>query len=62
MKSEKDENREEKIRVWLLLGLLSNTYLNPQFGQIIYTLHTAPVIYSNYSLLPNVHISLKIIW
>ena len=57
--SEKDEDREEKIWVWLLLGLLSNTYLNNSLGQIIYAFHSAPVVYSNYSLLSNVHISLE---
>lgn len=57
--SEKDENREEKILAWLLLGLLSNTYMNNQLGQVIYTFHNVPVVYSNHSLLSNVHISLE---
>lgn len=57
--TKEDENREEKIWVWVLLGLISNTYVMDQQGQIIYTFHNTPVVYSNYSLLPNVHISLE---
>lgn len=57
--SEKDEKREEKIWIWLWLGLLSNTYLTGPQGQTIYTFHNASVIYSNYSLLLNVNISLE---
>ncbi|MCM1245276.1 MAG: hypothetical protein NC293_06475 [Roseburia sp.] len=51
-----DENREEKIWVWLLLGLLSNTFSN---NQPVCTFYNTPIVYSNYSLLPNVQISLE---
>lgn len=57
--SQEDENREEKIWTWLLLGLLSNTYMAPQFNQITYTFYTSPVIFSNYTLLYNVQICLE---
>lgn len=56
---EKDENREKKLWVWLLLGLVSNTYVTNQSNQITYTFHTVSVIRPNYALLPNVQISLE---
>ena len=57
--SEKDGNREKKIWVWLLLGLLSNTYGFNQSNQIVYTFYTLRVIFPNYVLLQNLHVSLE---
>lgn len=57
--SERDKYREKRIWVWLLLGLMSNTYNVNSSNQIIYTFYTTRVIYPNYVILPNVHISLE---
>ena len=56
--SENDENKLEKQWIWLLVGMLSNTYFTAQ-NQIIYTFNTQTIINSNYRLLQNVCISLE---
>lgn len=56
---EEDNDRKKKIIVWLVLGMLSNTYwVNPSY-QIVYTFETVPIVFDNHTLLPQLHISLE---
>lgn len=54
-----DEYRKYKIVIWTLLGILSNTYVTDASYRLVYTFDTTSIVYTNYSVLPKVHISLE---
>ncbi len=56
---EEGDKRRKKIMVWIILGMLSNTYIYNQAGQLVYTYERASVIFANYALLQYLHISLE---
>lgn len=57
--SGEDKNKNFKIIIWLLLGMLSNTWLQDASQRTIMTYDTVSIISTNYSVLNYVHISLE---
>lgn len=57
--SESDEMRKEKIVIWVLLGMLSNTWYQNAAYQYTYTFNTNKIVSTNYSLIQQVHISIE---
>ena len=54
-----DEMRKEKIVTWTLLGMLSNTWFRNEAYQLVYTFNTQNIVFTNYSLLNFLHISIE---
>ncbi|MBD5525382.1 MAG: hypothetical protein HDR04_13375 [Lachnospiraceae bacterium] len=57
--SANDKMRKEKIVTWTLLGMLSNTWFRNESYQLIYTYNTQKIVFTNYSLLQFVHVSIE---
>lgn len=57
--TKEDKYRKEKIIVWTLLAMISNTYWVNTSYQTVYTFETMPVVFDNHALLPKLQISLE---
>ncbi len=54
-----DENRYRKIVTWVLTGIFANTFFQDASYRMVYAFQTVPLIFTNHSVLPNLHISLE---
>ena len=57
--SKTDEDRKYKVMAWLLLGMLSNTYVPSLTYQTIYTFESQSIVHTNYAIAEKLHISLE---